>query len=607
MLYYNKYAESDSRMPECGFPYRIKEGAMTSMFVSINPAYAMAILFFLASVGCVSISVATIISDTKSKLRQEYLTAFTCVVLSSLFYGLMTIAESETLTRIFWAVGFTSYFFFLPTWLRFASNMITINNKIIKHFVRWGFIAITIIISALCVFSDGVTFVSTRFGNQFSYKNSLIFEILSVFVFILCVAVFTAHIRWWRQSAMKRQRRQQLLFVILTFIFTPLGFTTDFVIPVFTDMTVPPLMSVLLYPAALQLFISMRKDKTLNITVPNVAGYIFQSVTTPTFVLDYKNNISLVNKATLNFFGENVAGKNLINYIFVDGKTPGQSFFTENFKSKSVTAQTVSGVRPCDMMLTLERDRFDEVLCKVVVLMDVTELKYRENLHRSANRAASFLLNSEIESFQSNLFQAMETMGRATQVDRVYIWKNHTVDGELYCTQLYEWSEGAEPQQGNEYTVDVSYGETVPYWGEMLSQDKCVNSLVRDLPRGEREHLEAQGVVSILAVPVFINGQFWGFVGFDDCRGERLFSDEEETVLRSMSLLFANAWLRNEMVIEIRDTSVRLESALVQAEAASKAKGGYEPRNADADERDYRHDCNRKKSGGRGGNKTISV
>jgi signal transduction histidine kinase/ActR/RegA family two-component response regulator len=76
-------------------------------------------------------------------------------------------------------------------------------------------------------------------------------------------------------------------------------------------------------------------------------------------------------------------------------------------------------------------------------------------------------------------------------------------------------------------------------------------------------------------VPVYISGQFWGFVGVDDCHKERKFTEEEESILRSSGFLFANAMLRNEMVQSIRDTSVQLEMALQQANAASRAKGNF--------------------------------
>jgi GAF domain-containing protein len=36
-------------------------------------------------------------------------------------------------------------------------------------------------------------------------------------------------------------------------------------------------------------------------------------------------------------------------------------------------------------------------------------------------------------------------------------------------------------------------------------------------------------------VPIYLKEQFWGFVGFDDCHNERVFTENEETILRSAS------------------------------------------------------------------------
>ncbi|MDR0325690.1 MAG: response regulator [Oscillospiraceae bacterium] len=542
------------------------------MFAEINAAYLIALLFFLTSLGYVYTSIVTIVSDSKSRLRREYLIAVICVVLSSFFYGLMTIAENEKLVRICWAAGFTSYFLFLPVWIRFASNMITIKSKAVKHMVRWAFIAITVIISAVCIASSDVVFIETPYGMQFSYSNSWVFRAMAVFVFVLCIGVFTTHIRWWRASESKRQRRQQFMFVLLTFLLAPAGFVTDFFIPSFTDGTVPPLVSVLLFPASLHLFISMRTNKTLSITVPNVAEYIFKSVTIPTLVLDQHNTICLENNAALELLGENSAGKNISELIFLDGKALEQSDYNDNFENKKVSVLTPSGVRTCIMLLIVEKDKFQDALCKVVIIRDITRTVYWDNLLQAVNRSASLLLNSDMDSFEDQLHQSMEIIAGVVGVDCVYLWKNHTVEGALFCSQVFEWS----PQQtmfadGTMY----SYDDVVPGWKETLSDGGVINGLVRDMSQLVQDHLTPSGILSILVTPVFIEDQFWGFVGFDDCHKERIFTESEVTIMCSASLQLAYAFVRNEMVLNIRETSSRLETALTQAEAASKAKGDF--------------------------------
>ena len=205
----------------------------------------------------------------------------------------------------------------------------------------------------------------------------------------------------------------------------------------------------------------------------------------------------------------------------------------------------------------------------------VDKLKNREIMLDAVNRATAYLLNTDTESFENTLYQSMGVMAEAVKVDRIYIWKNHTIEGRLCCTKLYEWSEGMEPQHGSEFTIDIPYSENIPGWEEALSNGKCINNLVRNMSPEEQAQLLPQSIISILVVPVFVRDHFWGFVSFDDCHNERIFTDEEEAILRSSSLLIANALLRNEMIMNIRDTSAQLKTALEEATAASKAKSDF--------------------------------
>jgi len=202
----------------------------------------------------------------------------------------------------------------------------------------------------------------------------------------------------------------------------------------------------------------------------------------------------------------------------------------------------------------------------------LNEIQKRDELLDAVNRVATVLLKSESEQFIIGLHQSMGILAKAVKVDRVYIWKNHTVDGVLHCTQVCEWSEGAEPQQDNKYTVDIPYSKNAPGWEETLSQGKSINNIVRKMSLAEQTHLSPQGVISILVVPVFLQDVFWGFVGFDDCHNERFFSDNEEAILRSGSLLIAHALCRDQMTKDIQANSIRLEAAMQEAQLANKSK-----------------------------------
>ena len=187
-------------------------------------------------------------------------------------------------------------------------------------------------------------------------------------------------------------------------------------------------------------------------------------------------------------------------------------------------------------------------------------LASHHKLLQLTNDVAAILLQSGPDEFERELWRCMGMMVHAMDVDRMYIWRNHIKDGVLYCTQLYEWSENAEAQQNNEYTIDIPYSENIPGWEETLSNRKCVNGIVSQMTQAEQDQLAPQGILSILVAPVFLNDCFWGFVGFDDCHRERMFSESEEIVLRSAALLFTHALLRNNLT-----ESIRTSAALMQA------------------------------------------
>ncbi|MDR0929777.1 MAG: response regulator [Oscillospiraceae bacterium] len=204
---------------------------------------------------------------------------------------------------------------------------------------------------------------------------------------------------------------------------------------------------------------------------------------------------------------------------------------------------------------------------KLSVMNDQLELgvNQRTMLLQAVNDISEVLLGSGFEQFDTALLDCMGLIGGLVHVDRVYIWKNQMVGDELYCSQIYEWSGGAEPQQGNELTEWVPFP---PPWYDRLTTNQCVNGIVSQLSELERNHLGAQGIMTIVVVPIFIHNVFWGFVGFDDCKNEREFTEVDETILRTLGLLFSSSILRNDM-------TVRLMSATEEALASSRAKGEF--------------------------------
>ena len=247
----------------------------------------------------------------------------------------------------------------------------------------------------------------------------------------------------------------------------------------------------------------------------------------------------------------------LIRKVFEDGRCV-----------KEWTHQLLDGT-PLPVEVTLVRVSYEDDYIIAAYVRDLRQyrqmikaIEHKTHLLDTVNRVANILLKAEVDDFRDALWYCMSLLAEAVDADRVYIWENHTIEGRLHCTQIYEWSEGAEPQQGNKFTTGISYGENIPTWEKILSNGHCVNGPVRGMPHEEQAQLLPQGILSVLVVPVHLHNSFWGFMGFDDCRKERVFSKDEESILRSACLLVTHALLRNDMTRSVRTTAARLNAVI---------------------------------------------
>jgi signal transduction histidine kinase/CheY-like chemotaxis protein len=213
------------------------------------------------------------------------------------------------------------------------------------------------------------------------------------------------------------------------------------------------------------------------------------------------------------------------------------------------------------------------------------EIEQRDTLLHTLNAVADRLLKTSTDTFENDLQYCMRLMARGANVDRFRIWQNHTVDGVLHCTRIYEYSAEVEPRQDKDTVRDISYNEILPGWEAVLASGKCCQGLVSSFPQVLQNHLAPQGILSLLVVPVFFQDEFWGCMAFNDCHAERVFSGEEENLLRSGSLLITAA-MRRELAERERDANEQKmreaeqrrneqEIATHAAQAASEAKSQF--------------------------------
>lgn len=158
-------------------------------------------------------------------------------------------------------------------------------------------------------------------------------------------------------------------------------------------------------------------------------------------------------------------------------------------------------------------------------------LAYRGRILDAVARAGNLLLSFSGE--REAIDGALEILGRTADVDRVFLFEAHSdpESGMPAASLRYEWTrEGISKQIDKPLFQNMSF-DLLPRWRALLLKGEPVMGRIRDFPEEERRYLEPELVRATIVFPILISGWPWGFVGFDDCREERVWNAEEQALL----------------------------------------------------------------------------
>ena len=210
--------------------------------------------------------------------------------------------------------------------------------------------------------------------------------------------------------------------------------------------------------------------------------------------------------------------------------------------------------------------------------IDITEQKASEEALRRRDailQAVAFAAEKLLTSpeWEQSLDDVLGRLGVATGVSRVYIVPAR--DGSDLGEALhYEWTAPGVLKRSDIAAGGSSDGSFLASvglqrWEEILLGGGIIQGEVREFPPDEQAKLAAQGVCSLVVVPIFVGTNWWGFVGFDDCTEERRWHASLVEALKTAAGTLGAAILRTRAETE-RLQLVREQSARVEAEAAQR-------------------------------------
>lgn len=160
-------------------------------------------------------------------------------------------------------------------------------------------------------------------------------------------------------------------------------------------------------------------------------------------------------------------------------------------------------------------------------------LRRRDTIVESVSVAAQRLLRAS--DWSDTIDEVLGMLGEATGVSRVSVWENNVADdGSLLAGQRSEWVAPGIPSTRDDPPLQCFSFQArgLERWVDILSQGDVVSGPVHELPLRERAFYASRGVVSVIVVPIFVEGAWWGGIAFHECEEERRWSSGEEHALR---------------------------------------------------------------------------
>lgn len=165
-------------------------------------------------------------------------------------------------------------------------------------------------------------------------------------------------------------------------------------------------------------------------------------------------------------------------------------------------------------------------------LRALEELRSRDEILQTAAYAAQrFFEPGELGEHMNDV---LERIVIATGVSRAYVYENSLgEDDELRMTATFEWC-----RPGTRSIVQEPFNQGYPYlpdferWMTELSAGNAIHGVIPGLPDVERRIIESEDAESLAVVPIFVSGEWWGYIGLDDCEVPREWSSAELEALR---------------------------------------------------------------------------
>jgi signal transduction histidine kinase/CheY-like chemotaxis protein len=180
----------------------------------------------------------------------------------------------------------------------------------------------------------------------------------------------------------------------------------------------------------------------------------------------------------------------------------------------------------------VERRRAEEILLRREAILEAMEFA-----------AGQFL---EGHAWEEDIDGVLVRLGESAKLSRVNIVENRRgKSGSLLLFRRYEWrSQGTESALAADSERVTYEDEGIESWRDRLVKGETIAGNRSAFPDTEQTLLADRQIKAVAVVPVFVSGEWWGFMEFDDCEAEREWPVLELEALRTAANILGQAILR---------------------------------------------------------------
>ncbi|MCI0609659.1 MAG: PAS domain S-box protein [Anaerolineae bacterium] len=212
---------------------------------------------------------------------------------------------------------------------------------------------------------------------------------------------------------------------------------------------------------------------------------------------------------------------NILGIIALDGYSAGQ--FSERHAQLAATYAN-------QVAIALENARLFSNLQSELEERKQVEINLRQResiLEMVADAANQFLKTSD---WRTEIDAILENLGKTINASHAYLFENHRVeDGAMVTSMSFEWTATGYPSDLNNPLYNntrLKENDLETWYANMIKGLPYIGDK-KHLDQSDFDYLLERDMQALLDVPIYVDGEWWGTIGFDDMVNAREWTNAE--------------------------------------------------------------------------------